>query len=158
MTAPRTILIPQASADELAVLQSIYQAARAFKLALHPELEREQLTTPMWWALHELALDGAMSVGSIASACVVTPANISSAVDELVHAGYAERTSSPKDRRITLITATAKGRNLQRQIWSRTLARFGEPLKGLPSSDLAAAARVLARVVEPSAEPSGREA
>jgi DNA-binding MarR family transcriptional regulator len=149
MAAPRSSPSLQASADEQLVLQTISHTARAFKIALHPELEREHLTTPMWWALHELALDGAMSVGAIASACAVTPANISSAVDELVGAGLADRAGSPKDRRITLITATSKGRTLYRRIWTRTIAQFGAPLRGLPKADLETTARVLGRLTGP---------
>ncbi len=149
MPAQRTDGRVEASDDQQLVLQSLFHASRAFKLALHPELEREGLTTPMWWALHELSLDGAMSVKAVATACVVTPANLSAALDDLVHAGLADRGSSPKDRRITLITATPKGRALHKKVWSRTLGRFGKPLRGVPRSDLEATARVLRRVAEP---------
>lgn len=151
MTELSSVVVPESSADEQLVLQSIFHASRAFKMALHPELEREHLTTPMWWALHELAGDGAMSVGAIATACVVTPANISAALDDLVRSGFASRESSPKDRRVTLIRASTKGRALHRRIWSRTIARFAEPLRGLPNADLEATARVLSRVAGPEA-------
>ena len=149
MSAHRAALEPEGLAGEQLVLQSIFHAARALKLALHPELEREGLTIPMWWALHELALDGAMSVGAIASACIVTPANISAAADELVRGGLADRRSSTEDRRVTLLTATAKGRSVHRQIWTRTVTRFGESLKGVPRAELESTARVLSRLAGP---------
>ena len=157
MTASRATRTAAPFADPTEVFTSIWHAARAFKLALRPELEREQLTIPMFWTLHELANDGAMSVGALASACVVTPANISVAAEELVLAGLAERSTSSKDRRVALLTATTKGRALHRRIWTRAAVRFSIPLRGLPRSDVQSAARVFEHLALAANETARRE-
>ena len=139
------------------MLTSIYHAARALKIALRPELERERLTTPMFWALHELANDGTMSVRAIASACSVTSANISGALEELVGAGLVERSTFAKDRRIARLTATPKGRDLHRAVWARAVGRLSALLEGVPFSDLEAAARVLDRLSAAAGAPAPSE-
>ena len=40
---------------------ALFAAARAIKHGLRPELEREGLTSPMFWALNQLVLDGPLS-------------------------------------------------------------------------------------------------
>ncbi len=145
MAVTRTVPAERSSTIPRSVFTSIYHAAHALKLSLRPELERERLTTPMFWTLHELANDGTMSVGEIATACAVTSANISGAIEELVQAGLVERSTSPKDRRIAMLTATPKGRGLHRAMWDRAVERFLTPLEGVPRSDLEATARVLER-------------
>jgi DNA-binding MarR family transcriptional regulator len=132
------------------LLQSLFNASRGFRHRLRPELERENLTSPMFWALHQLVQDGPMAVGRIASLCVVTPANVSAAVERLVEAGLVARASSPKDRRVVLIRPTARGRSVHREVWSRMARVLVRSLEGVPSADLATTADVLRRLAASS--------
>jgi len=158
MTDARADIASGAGAEAQGVFTSIFQAARALKFALRPELERAQLTTPMFWALHELAGDGTMSVGSIATACAVTSANISAAIEDLVRASLVRRSTSAKDRRIAMLTATAKGRALDRTVWARAVERLAVSLEDVPRSDLETTARVVGRLSHsPGVAPSGEE-
>lgn len=159
MTLARARLSPATIAREELLVEALFNASRAFRHRLRPELERERLTSPMFWALHQLVIEGPLSVGEIAGACVVTSANVSSAAEGLEEAGLVVRHSSAPDRRVVRLTVTARGRALHRAIWNRLARVLVEPLEGVPSGDLEAAVRVLGRLAGtgdgPAAEPVG---
>lgn len=142
----RPVANPATSDAERVLLEALPSATRAFKHRLVAELERDHLTIPMFWALHELAADGAMSVGELASSCSVTAANISAAVQELAVAGLLERETAPNDRRVSLVKATEKGRTLHTAVWGRVVKQLAASLEGMPTAELDAAARVLGRL------------
>ncbi len=135
-----------AESSEGLLLESLFNASRAFRHRLRPELERQNLTSPMFWGLHQLVLDGPMSVGRIAGQCVVTPANVSAAVERLRSAGLVVRQTSREDRRVVLLRPTARGRAVHREVWSRMARVFLAALGGVPSADLATTAEVLRRL------------
>jgi len=142
-----------AVATEPLLVETLFNATRAFRHRLRPELEREGLTAPMFWTLHQLATEGPMNVGQLAGACVVTPANVSSAVEQLEEAGLVLRHHGPTDRRVVVLTATARGRAVNRAVWSRLGRLLVGSLSGVAPADLEAAARVLGRL---SAAPDPR--
>jgi len=133
-------------AREELLLETLVNASRAFRHRLRPELEREGLTSPMFWALHQLVIEGPLSVGAIAGACVVTSANVSSAAEQLEEAGLVVRSSSAPDRRVVMLTATPRGRALHRSVSRRLALVLVNFLDGVPSEDLEAAVRVLERL------------
>lgn len=127
-------------------METLFNATRIFRHRLRPELEREGLTAPMFWTLHQLATDGPMNVGQLAGACVVTPANVSLAVEQLEEAGLVIRHHGATDRRVSVLTATARGRAAHRAVWSRLGRLLVGSLSGVAPADLEAAARVLGRL------------
>jgi len=131
--------------DEL-LLEGLVNAGRVFRHRLRPELEREGLSSPMFWALHQVVLEGPLSVGQIAGACAVTPANVSSAIERLERAGLIVRHSAAPDRRVVHIRPTPKGRSLHHTLVLRAAKVMGESLNGVTESDLRAAVRVLSRL------------
>ncbi len=138
---------PAASVSrEERLADGLLAAARAIKHRLRPELEREGLTSPMFWALNQLAQDGPLSVGALAGACIVTPANVSATADDLEAAGLVLRGSSSRDRRVVVLSLTPRGRALHRAVARRLATILLGSLKGLPASDLDASVRVLARL------------
>jgi DNA-binding MarR family transcriptional regulator len=146
MPAARAHLASAALPREELLVEALVHASRVFRHSLHPALEREGLTSPMFWALHQLVVEGPLSVGGIAGACDVTSANISSAAEQLEAAGLVVRHSAAPDRRFVMLKATPRGRALHAEV-SRRLARvLVQSLEGLPSSDLEAAVRVLERL------------
>lgn len=150
MATPRLHPVTAALSPEQLLLEALVNASRAFRHRLWPELEQERLTSPMFWALNQLVLEGPMSVGRIAGACGVTSANVSSAVDRLESAGLVVRRSSAPDRRVVTLTATRQGRAVHRAIWSRVARDLVSSLGGVSTPDLEAAAKVLARLAQPS--------
>jgi len=139
---------------EQLLLEGLVHASRTFRHHLWPELERERLTSPMFWALSQLVQEGPMSVGRLAGACSVTPANVSAAVEGLESAGLVVRSSPPRDRRVVTLTVTRKGRALYRTLWGRLARRLVGSLGGVPPSDMKAASRVLARLAQLPAGPT----
>jgi MarR family transcriptional regulator, organic hydroperoxide resistance regulator len=134
---------------------ALFAAARAIKHGLRPELEREGLTAPMFWALNQLVLDGPLSVGALAGACVVTPPNVSAVADDLEAAGLVSRSSSSRDRRVVVLTVTPRGRALHRAVSRRVAGFLLESTRGLPAADLDATGRVLSRLAGlPSGSPT----
>ena len=140
--------------DETILVEALFSATRAFRQRLRPELEREGISAPMFWTLHQLVVEGPMHVGEIATACVVTPANVSGSVDDLVRAGLVVRRPGLRDRRVVVVTATSRGRSLHRAVW-RGLGRvLVGSLGAVPREELAATARVLGRLAAPPLTPS----
>lgn len=133
---------PVLTREELLV-EELFQATRAFRHRLRPLLEREGLTSPMFWALTQLVADGPQNVGALAGACAVTPANVSSAADQLEAAGLVVRTQSTRDRRVVVLSATARGRALHRTVWRALASVLVDALGGVPPDDLRATVRVL---------------
>jgi len=136
---------PAPRREELLV-QGLVHGSRALRHLLRPELERQGLTSPMFWALHQLVLDGPLSVGALADACIVTSANVSAAGDPLVAAGLVARHEAARDRRFVVLTATPRGRSVHRAVWNHLGRTLVASLEGVPSADLEAAARVLERL------------
>jgi MarR family transcriptional regulator, organic hydroperoxide resistance regulator len=156
MTAVRRRAQAASGAREELLIEALFAAARSIKYRLRPELERQGLTYPMFIALNQLVLDGPLSVGALAGACIVTPANVSAAADDLERAGIVARSSSPTDRRVVLLTVTPRGHALHRALSRRLGQVLLGSMRGVPTSDLAATGRVLARLASTagSAGPS----
>jgi DNA-binding MarR family transcriptional regulator len=138
-----------AAASERLLTQALPVATRAYKLALRGSLKAEGLTIPMFSALDELAHAGPMSMGEIAASCLVTPASFSEAVNTLVELGFAERQTSPKDRRVAMIAATTRGLKTRKRVWSLVAETLAGSLSGASVADLDAAARVLNGLAPP---------
>jgi MarR family transcriptional regulator, organic hydroperoxide resistance regulator len=141
----------RSSADaEAPLVETLFNATRTLRHRLRPALEREGLTAPMFWTLHQLAEEGPMNVGQLADACVVSPANVSSAVEQLEEAGLVLRHAGPRDRRVVVLTCTARGRSVHRAVWTRVGRLLVGSLSGIAIPDLDAASRVLGRLASAS--------
>ncbi len=140
---------PRGSPNEELLLEAFHGATRVLSARLRPVLEGEGLSAPMFWALHHLVAEGPANVGQIATACTVTSANVSPAVDDLVREGLVEREPSPRDRRVVVLSVTPRGRTLYRAVWSRVAEVLLASLRGVPPHDLEVTARVLRRLATP---------
>jgi len=131
---------------EALLVEALFNATRTFRHRLRPALEGTGLTSPMFWTLHQLVLDGPLTVGHLADACVVTPANVSATAEQLEQAGLVARSSAPHDRRVVVLSPTARGRSAHRAVWTRLGRLLGASLSELRAADLDAATRVLAHL------------
>ena len=138
---------------EALLVEALFNATRTFRHRLRPALEGTGLTSPMFWTLHHLVLDGPRNVGQLADLCVVTPANVSALAEQLEEAGLVARSSAPNDRRVVVLRPTARGRSAHRAVWARMGQLLVGSLAELPAADLEAATRVLARLAG-SPEPA----
>ncbi len=141
---------PVQDVEEL--LASLYGATHAVRDRLRDELERTGLSAPTFWALHHIVTEGPRNVGQVAAACVVTSANVSTAVEDLVAADLVRRARADGDRRVVLLTPTPRGRSLHRAVWERVSQRLATSLTGLAPAELDAATRVLHRLSHDGAE------
>lgn len=148
MTVPPPPPARSISPDEQSLVAAIQDVARVLKAWIGAEMRREGLTGPMFWALHEVASAGPITVGQLGGACGVTSAMASQVADDLERAGLLARTRSSTDRRVVMVETTAKGRALQRSIWTRVGMKIMEPLRESDPRDVAVAARLLQRLAQ----------
>ena len=95
-------------------------------------------------ALSVIVFGGPVTMGGLAEAEQVTPATISRLVSGLESTGLAIRLADPRDRRVTWIEATAKGRRLLEKGRERRVEHLRARLEALKDADL----EVLARASE----------
>lgn len=74
------------------------------------------LTTPRTHLLWILGAVGPSSQRSLATALSVSARNVTGLVDGLVESGHVSRESHPSDRRVTVVTPTAKGEAVIRSL------------------------------------------
>jgi DNA-binding MarR family transcriptional regulator len=93
----------------------------------------EGLSMGQMGALMRLGKEGMCGVSDIGAQMGVTSAAASQMIDRLVQMGLIERTEDPNDRRVKLITLTAKGRALlhrsleARRQWIESLGSHLDP-------------------------------
>ena len=93
----------------------------------------EELSYAQYCLLFGLAERGELSASELASLADVAPATATQMLDSLVAGGFVERSRSERDRRMVLVSLTARGSELvaarrarYEALWARSLARFSE--------------------------------
>jgi DNA-binding MarR family transcriptional regulator len=142
---------PAATADEHRAAVSTF--ARAFKTAMGAvrrlrgrDTHRPgELSYAQFGLLFGLAERGELSASELAGLADVAPATATQMLDSLATAGLVERVRSERDRRIVLVSLTARGsalvatrRSRYEALWTRELADFS-------AAQLEAATAVLER-------------
>jgi len=94
----------------------------------------EELSYAQCGLLFGLADRGELSASELAGLADVAPATATQMLDSLVAGGFVERSRSDRDRRMVLVSLTARGSDLvaarrarYEALWARGLARFSEP-------------------------------
>lgn len=111
-------------------------------------LSRGQLNLPQYNALSAVVLNGQMTMGELTEALCVSTAGATNLVDRLVQLGLAERRRNPHDRRVVLVTPTAKGRRAAQRIRQDVVAIFQQLLEALSLQQRKLFVRVIERVAE----------
>jgi DNA-binding MarR family transcriptional regulator len=86
-----------------------------------------------------------LSMGELAAALGIDPANATGVVDDLEELGLVRRRPHPTDRRAKLVEATRKGKDMARRA-DAILAMPPPALSALDAGDLDALRRILERV------------
>ena len=109
--------------------------------------------------LFGLAHNGQLSASELAGLADVAPATATQMLDHLAAGGFVERVRSLRDRRIVLVSLTARGSELvaarrarYEAVWARELADFSLEELNTATAVLARAGAVF---VEIAAEPDG---
>ncbi len=115
-------------------------------------LERRRLTPNDARALWSLDAAAGRPIGSLADEWACDPANATFIIDRLESAGLARRRDSPEDRRIKLVTLTARGAAIKRAL----LREYRKPppeLARLPAADLACLLALFTRLAAAATVP-----
>jgi DNA-binding MarR family transcriptional regulator len=110
------------------------------------------LTAPQLSALSVMVFRGSLTLGELAHAEQVRPPTITRIVAELEAAGLAVRAPRPSDKRVTVVTPTARGQRLLEEGRRRRIAALAAEVVSLPRNDVAALERaldILERLVGP---------
>lgn len=116
--------------------------------ALFEQLVELQLNPPHGVALMSLLHAGPTRMGDMAEAMACDASYITAVADRLEELGFAERRSSPEDRRAKQLALTAKGEKVARKLD----AVFTEPpptMAALSKADRDALARIARKLGEP---------
>ena len=92
------------------------QTAHLLNQRLCMALEAEGLTVGQWWVLRLLSDGAGHRMGEVADHAMLPAPTLTKAVDQLVAANLVDRRADRQDRRRVLISLTARGRRLQRQL------------------------------------------
>jgi DNA-binding MarR family transcriptional regulator len=152
-TAERSAATPDLDPFELAgrLRLSVTRLARILR-----HQDAGTLAPTLSAALATVDREGPLTLGDLAQREHVAPPSITKAVDKLVGMGFVERRADTTDRRVSQVHITAAGHRHVMQNRSRRTAWLATRLQELPDADverLAAAASVLERLVQHSAEP-----
>ncbi|MCU1618378.1 MAG: hypothetical protein JWR41_384 [Modestobacter sp.] len=149
MSAPVTLSVPGASAEEVAELLVSLTRVRRW-LARLGLGESAPIGASGVSALAEVVRGGPLRLGDLAARERIAPATLSRVVAGLVDHGYVVRTADPDDARASLLTATDAGHELVSGLRSHRADQLAARLRRLSPEDRAAlldAGPALARLV-----------
>jgi DNA-binding MarR family transcriptional regulator len=146
--------------DAAALVREALAAQREFRHSLlrvnPPDWVELDLSMGQLKTLMALASQEGMNVSAVAETLRVGKPAASILVDRLVQLGYAQRTEDPEDRRRTLVTPTAHGRELVERLrqggGERTMVRWLEQMNPDDLAALAQGLRALAAVARRETE------
>lgn len=96
----------------------------------------DHLSLPQLHLLQLITLNGQHQIGQIADFLGVSPPAATKNVDKLERLGLVTRTPSERDRRATLLTSSAEGRNLVERFESLKLERLEPVLDAFSAAEL----------------------
>ena len=119
-----------APVPSMMAVTSVMRVQQILLARLNETLEPFGLTFARYEALMLLyfSRDGSLPLGKMGIRLQVHPTSVTNLIDGLERAGYAQRASHPRDRRTTLATITAHGREVAASATDALHAiRFGTP-------------------------------
>lgn len=130
----------------------LQEAIRRFNIKVLPlmnnALSRGHLNLPQYNALNVLVERGRATMGELTEALCLSTAGATNVVDRLVQLGLAERRRDPRDRRVVLVSPTAKGRRAVQRIRRDVGVIFRRLLAGLSPEQRRVFVRICERVSE----------
>ena len=115
------------------------------------------VTMPQVKSLFFISNQGSTSLGKLASALGVTPANVTGIVDRLVEHKLITRVENADDRRMLIVRATKKGEELVANLRERTRSYLSRALSDLNSDELTNLSRGLGSLLKAIESHQGEE-
>jgi MarR family transcriptional regulator, organic hydroperoxide resistance regulator len=129
------------------ILNEIIESHRRLNHALRdysPDVWMDlSLTIAQVKSLFFISNQGSTNFRKLAERLKVTPSNVTGIIDRLVEQGLISRTENPADRRVILLTTTAKGDALVAELRERRSSYLSKALMSLSAEDLASVAKGL---------------
>lgn len=104
------------TSDALRILDGVMRLAELVQRDMAEPFAGTTLTMSRAALLWVLQSTGPSTQQALATALEVSPRNVTGLVDALEASGHVERAPHPTDRRATLVTLTALGRDVMRQM------------------------------------------
>src|ERR1700751_1009968 len=117
------------------ILVKAFQAAAKY---LYAGLEETGIDDTDFRILEALLSKGPLPVNGIGPKVFLTPGSISTAVDRLVERGLVSRVESPEDRRVRIVSLTAKGKELIAPIFRKHAAEIRKVFADVSPKELRA--------------------
>ena len=92
--------------------------------------------------------DGPMSMGDLSRRLMVSNGNVTGLIDRLAREGLVDRTASPKDRRVQMVSLTGEGSKFFAEIAKDHRDWVGDMMAGLSAEEITTLHELLARLKE----------
>ena len=130
-------------------ISALHRFASSRKLdPLHADRSGVDLNLAAVGVLGRLADHGPVSLGELAHLTGMQPSALSRQVKLLEEAGHLDRRPDPRDGRVSLVRATARGRAAYRRVMDANDQLLSAQLQDWTTADLDHAAAVLERLVD----------
>lgn len=138
---------------EFGTADRLHSAAIHLLRSLRVEDRASGLSGPRLSALSVVVFGGPLTMSALAQAEQVQPPTITKLVREMEREGLVERVRGRNDRRVLMVRATARGRQLLEEGRRRRVVRLAAALEALPAADrklVARAAELIERLARPA--------
>jgi DNA-binding MarR family transcriptional regulator len=146
-------------ADSDALADTLHSAAIHLLRQLRREDDASGISAPRLSALSVVVFGGPVTLGELARAEQVKPPTMTRIVSGLERDGFVTRRSHARDRRLTLIHPTGKGKKALTAARARRVSRLASAVRRLRRSELAELSRgvLVFREVIASMRESGKD-
>jgi MarR family 2-MHQ and catechol resistance regulon transcriptional repressor len=125
------------------ILVKAFQAASKY---LYAGLAEAGIDDTDFRILEALLNKGPLPVNTIGPKVFLTPGSISTAVDRLAERGLVSRVESPEDRRVRVVSLTAKGRRLIASIFRKHAAEIRKVFSDASPKELRTLETILKKI------------
>jgi DNA-binding MarR family transcriptional regulator len=139
---------PVADEDAEALGELLMRTARTQRRRWRETLAPWELSPHHARALHAVCERDGVRLSDLAGALHIAPRSATEVADALQARGLVERRPDPTDRRAVVLTPTAAGREVQREVSAARAADTRDLFARLDAADRAALARILRRLTE----------
>lgn len=134
---------------ELSLAEQMGRVARLWRTVADQELSPIGLTYPRWSALWKLQrLNDNISQKTLASALEIELPSLMRTLNQLEEQGLIIRNCCAKDKRVRIVSLTAQGKSLTKQVEQRIMQVRQELLTGIDNAELIAFKKCIERVAD----------
>ncbi|MGR7993541.1 MarR family winged helix-turn-helix transcriptional regulator [Xanthobacter sp. ZOL 2024] len=119
------------SSDIALIGTAIHRVAQLIQQRIDQDIRGSGLTRLSWMAAAHVEDSPGLTIGDLAGRLEVGRATTGQLVDRMVKGGWVERSPSPDDRRLQIVTATPKARAMLDELAPRQSALEDEILQDL---------------------------